>query len=130
MSDLKKNDSIVDRKAYEFALLIVQLYKQLSSDKKEFVLSKQLLRSGTSIGANISEAISSESKRDFVHKLSIGLKEARETLYWLNLLSDSAFIEKDKFLLAQDHCNQLIKLLNSIILTTKERYLKEKISVL
>ncbi|MGB3077389.1 MAG: four helix bundle protein [Chitinophagales bacterium] len=71
MSDVKRNDSIVGRKSYDFALLIIQLYKELSSEKREFVLSKQLLRSGTSIGANINEAISSELKRDFVPKLSM-----------------------------------------------------------
>lgn len=125
MSEVKKSDSIVGQKAYDFAILIIQIYKELSSEKREFVLSKQLLRSGTSIGANINEAISSESKKDFVHKLSIALKESRETSYWLRLLSDSAFIEKDKFIIASDNCNQLIKLLNSIILTTKERYLKD-----
>ena len=125
MSEVKKSDSIVGQKAYDFAILIIQIYKELSSEKREFVLSKQLLRSGTSIGANINEAISSESKKDFVHKLSIALKESRETSYWLRLLSGSAFIEKDKFIIASDNCNQLIKLLNSIILTTKERYLKD-----
>lgn len=125
MSEVKKSDSIVGQKAYDFAILIIQIYKELSSEKREFVLSKQLLRSGTSIGANINEAISSESKKDFVHKLSIALKESRETSYWLRLLSDSAFIENDKFIIASDNCNQLIKLLNSIILTTKERYLKD-----
>lgn len=124
MSEIKKSDSIVGQKAYDFAILIIQIYKELSSDKREFVLSKQLLRSGISIGANINEAISSESKKDFVHKLSIALKESRETSYWLRLLSDSEYIEKDKFIIASDNCNQLIKLLNSIILTTKERYLK------
>ena len=75
---------------------VIQLYKTLV-EKKEFVLSKQFLRSGTSIGANIHEAVASVSKRDFIHKLGIALKEARETSYWLNLLKDSEYIDNDDF---------------------------------
>src|SRR5580765_2416353 len=91
MNNFNKTDSIIAKKAYAFALNIVTLYKQLIEEKKEYVLSKQLLRSGTSIGANVNEAICAQSKRDFVHKLSIALKE-RETDYWLNLLKDSNYI--------------------------------------
>jgi len=116
--------SIIYRKTYEFALEVVKLYKHLSSEKKEFVLSKQLLKSGTSIGANVNEAISGESKKDFVHKLGIALKEARETLYWLNLLKDSDFITAGEFNSLNVSCNSIIKILSSIILTTTERYLK------
>ena len=89
--------SIVANKSYQFALEIVKVYKQLNSEKKEFILSKQLLRSGTSIGANVNEGLSAESKRDFIHKLNISLKESRETLYWLNLLKDSEFISVESF---------------------------------
>ena len=89
MNELKEN--IIVSKSYAFALEIVKLYKTLA-EQKEFVLSKQLLRSGTSIGANIHEGIASESKKDFIHKLGIALKEARETSYWLNLLKDSKYI--------------------------------------
>lgn len=117
--------SIIYQKAYAFALDIILLYKHLNSEKKEFILSKQLLRSGTSIGANINEAISSESKRGFVHKLGIALKETRETLYWLNLLKDSGFIAKEQFEPLVLQCSSLIKILSSIILTTKERYLNK-----
>lgn len=117
--------SIIYQKAYTFALEIIKLYKHLSTEKKEFILSKQLLRVGTSIGANVNEAISSESKRDFVHKLGIALKEARETSYWLNLLKDSEYIINEQFIILNDLCNSLIKILTSIILTTKERYLKK-----
>jgi four helix bundle protein len=117
--------SIIYQKAYTFALEIIKLYKHLSTEKKEFILSKQLLRAGTSIGANVNEAISSESKRDFVHKLGIALKEARETSYWLNLLKDSEYIINEQFIILNDLCNSLIKILTSIILTTKERYLKK-----
>lgn len=81
MLDPKKSKSIIANKAYSFALNVIAAYKELVQEKKEFVMSKQLLRSGTSVGANINEALSSESKRDFVHKLSISLKEARETIY-------------------------------------------------
>jgi four helix bundle protein len=87
-----KSESIIAGKAYAFALEVVKIYKLLSNERKEYVLSKQLLRSGTSIGANINEAISGQSKRDFVHKLNIALKEARETNYWLNLLKDGEYI--------------------------------------
>jgi four helix bundle protein len=120
------SESIVYQKAYLFAIDVVKLYKHLSTDKKEFVLSKQMLRSGTSIGANVNEAISSESKKDFVHKLGIALKEARETAYWLSLLKDSEYINIEQFLPLKDSCNSLIKILSSIIITTKERYLKKQ----
>ena len=79
-------ENIIQQKSFQFAVRIINLYKYLTNDKKEFVLSKQILRSGTSIGANINEALAAESKKDFVHKLSIAVKEARETYYWLNLL--------------------------------------------
>ncbi len=85
------------------------------------------MRSGTSIGANINEALAGESKRDFVHKMSISLKEARETAYWLNLLSDSGFIEKEGFEILINNCNELMKILSSIILTTKEKYLSKQL---
>lgn len=114
-------DNIIVRKSYEFALSIVALYKQLV-EKKEFVLSKQILRSGTSIGANIHEAVSGESKKDFIHKLGIAVKEARETSYWLNLLKDSNYLHVNEFNRLNNLCDELIKILNSIILTTKERY--------
>ena len=114
-------DNIIVQKSYAFALQIIQLYKSLI-DKKEFVLSKQVLRSGTSIGANIHEAVGSESKKDFIHKLRIAVKEARETSYWLNLLKDSNYLPNDEFVRLNNLCDELIRILNSIILTTKERY--------
>jgi four helix bundle protein len=124
MSEGKGTQSIIARKAYAFALDIIKIYKQLTLEAKEYVLSKQLLRSGTSIGANVNEAISSESKRDFVHKLGIALKEARETSYWLNLLKDSSYINYDNFQILHNNCLEIIRILSSIILTTKERYFK------
>jgi four helix bundle protein len=116
-----KTESIVAGTAYSFALEIIKLYKYLIK-KKEFVLSKQLLRSGTSIGANINEALSAQSKRDFIHKLSISLKEARETSYWLSLLQDSEFIDKMDYDKLFERCNEIISILSSIIITTKEKY--------
>ena len=119
MNEGKEN--IIVKKSYAFALSVIQLYKQLV-DKKEYVLSKQVLRSGTSVGANINEAISGESKKDFIHKLGISVKEARETSYWLNLLKDSDYITTDEFSRLNNSCDELIKILNSIILTTKQKY--------
>ena len=114
-------DNIIVKKSYDFALSIISLYKLLV-EKKEYVLSKQILRSGTSIGANIHEAVSGESKKDFVHKLGIAVKEARETSYWLNLLKDSNYITVSAFTVLNTNCNELVKILNSIILTTKQKY--------
>ena len=119
MNENKEN--IILTKSYSFALEIVNLYKFLL-EKKEFVISKQILRSGTSIGANVHEAVASESKRDFIHKLAIAAKESRETQYWLNLLKDSDYISLEQFEKISKHCDELIRILNSIILTTKERY--------
>lgn len=87
-----KSDNVVQNKSYDFALRIVKVYKYLSQEKKEFVLSKQLLRSGTSIGANIEEAIGGQSKADFFAKLTIAYKEARESKYWIRLLRDSDYL--------------------------------------
>ena len=120
----ESKDNIIVKKSYSFALEIIAVYKFLISEKKEFILSKQLLRSGTSIGANIHEAIASESKKDFIHKLGIAVKEARETSYWLNLLNDSNYINQEQFINLSNNCAELTRILNSIILTTKERYFK------
>lgn len=86
-------ENIIQTKTYSFALRIVKLYKYLNEEKREYTISKQIVKSGTSIGANTEEAIGAESKRDFIHKLSISYKEARETKYWIRLLKDSGFIE-------------------------------------
>jgi four helix bundle protein len=120
----ESKDNIIVSKSYSFALEVIKTYKYLINEKKEFVLSKQLLRSGTSIGANVHEAIASESKKDFVHKLGIAVKEARETDYWLRLLKDSLYLDDVQFKDIKVHNDELIKILNSIILTTKERYFK------
>ena len=122
MNSTPKSESIIAGKAYAFALNIIKLYKSLI-ERREFVLSKQILRSGTSIGANANEAISAQSKRDFVYKLSISLKEARETIYWLRLLRDSDYMNEAEFDKMFTACDELIKILTKIILTTKEKYL-------
>ncbi|MEZ4792146.1 MAG: four helix bundle protein [Gelidibacter sp.] len=117
-----KEDSIIAKKSYVFALEIIKTYKFLN-EQKEYILSKQILRSGTSIGANVNESIAAVSKKDFVNKLGIALKEARETSYWLNLLKDSNYIEESKFINLNKDCEELVKILNSIILTMNQKYL-------
>ena len=104
--------NVVRNKSFDFALRIVDLYKYLRYEKKEYVLSKQLLRSGTSIGANIEEAQAAQSKKDFISKMSIASKEARETLYWLKLLKYGGYLTKDEILADS---NELIRLLTSIV---------------
>ena len=111
-----ENKSIVNEKAIAFALQIIELYKLLKNNK-EYVLSKQLLRSGTSIGANVAEALAGQSTRDFVHKMSIASKEARESHYWLILLEKSQLVSHD-FSDEIEKCNELIRLLTSIVKTT------------
>ena len=113
--------SILRDKSYAFALLVIQRYKILIADKKEFVLSKQFLRSGTAIGALIREAEFAESKKDFIHKMSIALKEANETIYWLDLLKDSEFIEKTEHINLQSDCKELVAMLVSTIKTAKAK---------
>ena len=113
---MKKN--IVKEKSYSFAIQIIELYKVLI-EKKEFVLSKQLLRSGTAVGALIQEAEHAESKKDFIHKLSISLKEANETTYWLNLLFDTKFINQDEFDKIHNLNIELVRLLVTIIKSSK-----------
>ena len=116
MKNMKSN--IVKEKTYQFALLIIQLYKELS-DKKEFVLSKQLLRSGTSVGANVEEATAAQSKKEFISKMSVASKEARETHYWLRLLKDSNVYSGICLTEAIDEVETLIKLLTSIVKTSQ-----------
>lgn len=107
-------------KALQYAIRIVNLYKFLVEEKKEYVMSKQLLRSGTSIGANISEAISAESVPDFVHKLAIAQKEANETKYWLTLLEKTGYLSQYQSM--NNDCLEMIKIIVSIILTIKQKH--------
>jgi four helix bundle protein len=118
-------ENTVKFKSYAFALRIIKAYKFLSSEQREFVLSKQLLRSGTAIGALIREAEHAESKADFIHKMNISLKEANETEYWLMLLHDSDFLDEKVFRSIINDCRELIKMLISIIKTTKGNNLKK-----
>ena len=108
-------DNIIIRKSKMFAIRIVKLYQYLTDMKKEFVLSKQLLRSGTSIGANVREAHSSQSKREFISKMNIALKEAAESEYWLELLYETEYLSEDEFLSIIADCNEINKILISII---------------
>ncbi|KIA99075.1 hypothetical protein OA93_07620 [Flavobacterium sp. KMS] len=112
----KKN--IIKEKTFAFAIEIVGLYKVLA-EKKEFVLSRQMLRSGTSIGANVREAEHAQSKADFIHKLSISLKEANETEYWLDLLHETKYLSDIEFQNIKPKIIELLRLLTSIVKTTK-----------
>ncbi|MFA6533697.1 MAG: four helix bundle protein [Patescibacteria group bacterium] len=107
-------DNPVQQKSYSFALRIINLYKFLVTKKKEFVLSKQILRCGTSIGANVEEAIGGQSRSDFIAKISIAYKEARETHYWLRLLHDSKFLTEKQFNSLINDCEALIKIIGKI----------------
>lgn len=113
--------SILKDKSKAFALRIVKFYNILCNDRKEFVMSKQLLRCGTSIGANVAEAFYAENEPDFIHKLSIAPKECGETLYWLNLFKDSTIISSQEFLSLNTDAEELMKLLTSSIKTVKGR---------
>jgi len=114
-----REDNVLVRKSFSFAVRVVNLYRYLSSEKKEFVLSKQLLRSGTSVGANINEAQDAQSRNDFISKLSISLKEARESKYWIELLKETNYLTKKETESIIDDIIELIKLLTTIIKTTK-----------
>jgi len=113
---LKKNNLILD-KTFEFSLSIIKIYKTLQYEKKEYVMSKQLLRSATSIGANAVEANSAQSHRDFIAKLSISFKEANETLYWLRLLSKSGYLTSKSIF---DECEEIIRIITSILVTARK----------
>jgi four helix bundle protein len=112
-------ENVLREKSYNFALRSIKLYRYLCDENKEYVLSKQILRSGTLIGANIEEALQGESKADFIHKLSIALKEASETNYWLRLLRDSGFLKENQAQSLLTDCEELQKLLTAIIKTSK-----------
>lgn len=114
-------ENIVAVKSYQFALRIIKLYKWLCEEKNEFVLSKQVLRSGTAIGALIREAEHAQSKPDFLNKMNISLKEANETGYWLMLLKDSEYISISDYNSIHTDCSELIRLLASIVKTTKKQ---------
>ena len=112
--------NVIKEKSFLFAIEIVGLYNVLA-ERKEFVLSKQVLRSGTSIGANVRESEHAQSKADFIHKLSISLKEANETEYWLDLLYETKYITQIEFENLKPKIIELLKLLTSIINTSKSK---------
>lgn len=114
-----RKENAVRDKSFDFAIRIVKLYQQLSNQNLEYVLSKQLLKSGTSIGANTEEADSAISMADFSNKISIAYKEARETHYWLRILQSTGYIDKTEFDSLIEDCDELCKLLFSILKTTR-----------
>lgn len=117
------SDDIIKIKSFAFAIRVVNLYKTLIS-RNEYVMSKQILRSGTSVGANIREAKNAESKADFIHKMGISQKEADETLYWLELLQATNYISSEEFLSLNNDGVEVLKLIKSIIITSKNNLKK------
>ncbi len=118
-----KDYNIILIKSKQFALRIIRLYKYLCEQKKEFILSKQIVRSGTSIGANAKEASVAQSKADFYAKLSISLKEAAETEYWLEVLHESNYIDDKQFYSINKDCSEVLKILTSILKTREQKQL-------
>jgi len=112
--------SIVKEKSKKFAVRIIKLYQYLSEEKREYVMSKQLLRSGTSIGANVYEALQGQSKADFTAKMSIALKEVSETEYWLEILHETDYLSENEYRSIQRDCSEVAKLLTSIVKTSRE----------
>ncbi len=112
-------ENIVKDKSFKFAVRIVKLYQFLCNEKKEYVLSKQILRSGTSIGANVEESVGGISKSDFSNKISLAYKEAKETHYWIRLLKETRYIEEKMFESMINDCDEICKLLFTILKTTR-----------
>ncbi|MDH6341789.1 four helix bundle protein [Parabacteroides sp. PFB2-12] len=124
MKNMKEN--VVREKSFAFALRIVKLFKYLTEEKKEYILSKQLIRSGTAIGALQSESENAESEADFIHKLAIAQKECNETLYWLKLLYYSDYLDETAFQSIYYDAEELKRIITAIVRTTKERGKKGK----
>jgi four helix bundle protein len=122
------NDNTIYNKSFEFTKRIVKLFKYLGENKREFIISKQLLRSGTSIGANVNEAIAAQSKKDFISKMAIASKEARETKYWIDLLIATEYISKTEnhVIILQNDIEEIIKILTSIVKTAQNNLKKEE----
>lgn len=114
-------ENIIKDKSFKFAVRIVKLYQILSNERKEFIMSKQLMRSGTSIGSNIREAQNGESKADFIHKLGVAQKEADETLYWLELLKEAKYLKNDEFGSMHSDGVELLRILRTIIINSKAK---------
>lgn len=113
------NENVIEDKSFRFAIRIVQLYRYLTLQKKEYVLSKQLLRCGTSIGANIAESQQAQSRADFISKVSIALKETNETEYWIRLLHATDYLSQEEFDSIFSDCVEIVKILTAIIKTSK-----------
>ncbi len=118
---MNQSKSILMDKSFEFALQIIKTYKSLIADHKEYEMARQLLKSGTSIGANIREARNGESRLDFIHKLSISQKECDETLYWLDLLHMSDYLNEPSYIILKHQATELLKMLRSTIITAKKK---------
>lgn len=112
-------ENVIKNKSFDFALRVVKLYQYLCDTKKEFVMSKQILRSGTSIGANVRESEYAQSKADFIHKTSISLKECNETEYWLELLHKSGYLDDNIYASLKIDCEEILKILTAIVKTSK-----------
>ncbi len=121
-------NNIVRNKSFDFAIRVVKLYQYLNNTKKEFILSKQLLRSGTSVGAMIREAEHAESKSDFIHKFAIAQKEANETVYWLELLKATDYLNEKEFDNINNDAVIILKLITSIIKTSKSQLATKKLT--
>jgi four helix bundle protein len=113
--------SIIKDKSKEFAIMILKFYKDYVKRTNEYQISKQIVRSGTSIGANVREAHNAESDKDFIHKMSIAQKECDETIYWLEIMKGSEYISQAEFEVLNDNCSQLLKIIRTIIISTKKR---------
>lgn len=118
-----KSNNIIQQKSFAFAIRVVNLYKFLTIEKKEFVLSKQFLRSGTSIGANIEESIGGQSDKDFLSKLSIAYKEARESVYWIKLLQATDFLSQQEADSLLNDAEEICRIIGKIQITLKNRNL-------
>lgn len=127
MDTRNRKNSLLHLKSYDFALRIIHMSEFLKKEKQEYILSKQILRSGTAVGALIRESEFAQIRSDFINKLSVALKEANETDYWLNLLKDSNYIGKNAFESMEKDCGELVALLISSIKTVKDNLKNEKI---
>ena len=119
------SESIVKTKSFELAVRGVNFYKWLVAERKEFVMSKQFLRSITSVGANVREAVNAQSKPDFIHKLSISQKECDESMYWLEILIATNYITTVEFESMHKQCEEVLKIIKSIIITSKKKLITQ-----
>ena len=114
------SESIIKTKSFELAVRGINFYKYIVAEKKEYIMSKQLLRSITSVGANVREAVNAQSKPDFIHKLAIAQKECDESMYWLELLKVTGYIFENEFKSIHEQSNEVLKIIRSIIITSKK----------